>query len=99
MQTPRPLVGPVPLPQSTLTHAPARSTCLEELQDKQALAPPPEHEPQEESHDLQLAELESKYSDREQVATQRLLEVRMGLAEGHERHWLKPAPEQVAQSG
>jgi hypothetical protein len=72
---------------------------LEELQDKQALAPPPEHEPQEESHDLQLPELESKYSDLEQVPTQRLLEVRMGLEDGQERHWLKPAPEQVAQSG
>lgn len=68
-------------------------------QDRQFVEPPPEHEPQDESQDLQVPEDESKYSVLAQVVTQRLEEVRIGLLDGQLRHWLKDAPEQVAQSG
>lgn len=98
-QTPSPEVGPDPLPQSTFWHAPALNTWLELEQDKQALEPPPEQLPQEESQDLQVPELESKYSVWAQVVTQRLALVRTGKFEGQERHWLKALPEQVLQSG
>jgi hypothetical protein len=68
-------------------------------QDKQLELPPAEHDPQEESQLLQVPDDESKYSVLAQVGTQRLEVVRMGLFDGQERHWLKPGPEQDAQSG
>jgi hypothetical protein len=48
---------------------------------------------------MQLEEDLSKYCVFAHVGTQRLSLVRTGLVEGHERHWLKAGPEQVAQSG
>jgi hypothetical protein len=98
-QTPNPDVGPDPLPQSTLVHLPPLSTCVLDAQDKQPELPPDEHDAQEESQLMHVEEEVSKYCVLAHVGTQRLSLVRTGLFEGHERHWLKEGPEQVAQSG
>jgi hypothetical protein len=80
-------------------HLPPRNTSFVPAQLKQLELPPSEQDAQDESHDLQVPEEESKYSVLAQVVTQRLAEVRIGLAAGQVKHWLNPAPEQEAQSG
>ena len=98
-QTPSPLTVPVPDPQSTVAHLPARRTALSLVQVRHPADPPVEHEPQDESHGLHVPDEPSKYSDLLQVATHRPALVRTGRLGGQDLHWLKPDPEQVAQSG
>ena len=97
-QTPSPATVPEPDPQSTVAHLPARRTALSLAQVRHPADPPVEHEPQDESHGLHVPEEPSKYSVLLQVGTQRPALVRMGELGGQVLHWLKLAPEQVAQS-
>lgn len=98
-QTPSPLMAPEPDPQSTASHLPTRRTVLSLAQLRHPDEPPVEHELQDESHDLHVPDGPSKYSVLAQVGRQRPLLVSTGRSDEQLLHWLKPAPEQVAQSG
>lgn len=98
-QTPSPLMAPEPDPQSTASHLPTRRTALSLAQLRHPAEPPLEHDLQDESQDLHVPDELSKYSVLAQVGRQRPLLASTGRLDGQVLHWLKPDPEQVAQSG
>ena len=85
--------------QSMVSHLPTRSMALSLAQLRHPDEPPVKHDLHEESHDLHVPDEPSKYSVLVQVGRQRPSLVSTGRSGGQLLHWLKPVPEQVAQSG
>ncbi|THH10113.1 hypothetical protein EW145_g1555 [Phellinidium pouzarii] len=95
---PSPLTTEVPLSQAAVMHDPERSTLLPSAQLRQLELPDALQLPQELSQLVHPPVEESKNSVLLHVGRHRPDES-TGLADAHDEHWLKEAPEQVAQSG